>query len=48
MSKATTTLAIADGARSANKAKAEGKSAGQPAVPAPEEMFRHTHCHTID
>jgi 2-polyprenyl-6-methoxyphenol hydroxylase-like FAD-dependent oxidoreductase len=40
--------AIADGARGANKAKAEGKSAGRPALPAPEEMFRHTHRHTID
>lgn len=40
--------AIADGARGANKAKAEGKSAGRPALPAPEDMFRHTHCHTID
>ncbi|MFB8280011.1 FAD-dependent oxidoreductase [Nocardia colli] len=40
--------AIADGARGANKAKAEGKPAGQPALPAPEDMFRHTHCHTID
>lgn len=40
--------AIAEGARGANKAKAEGKSAGQPGLPAPEDMFRHTHCHAID
>ncbi|MCU1641430.1 MAG: monooxygenase [Nocardia sp.] len=40
--------AIADGARGANKAKAEGKPTGRPALPDPEEMFRHTHCHTID
>ncbi|MFE3188855.1 FAD-dependent oxidoreductase [Nocardia sp. NPDC059240] len=40
--------AIAAGARGANKAKAEGKSAGQPALPAPEEMFRATHRHVID
>ncbi|MFD6156136.1 FAD-dependent oxidoreductase [Nocardia sp. NPDC060256] len=40
--------AIADGARGTNKAKAEGKPSGPPVMPAPEDMFRHTHCHTID
>ncbi|MGW4245298.1 FAD-dependent oxidoreductase [Nocardia sp. NPDC004722] len=40
--------AIADGARGANKAKAEGKPTGQPALPSPEDMFRATHYHTID
>ncbi|MFI6040412.1 FAD-dependent oxidoreductase [Nocardia sp. NPDC051321] len=40
--------AIADGARGTNKAKAEGKPAGKPALPAPEEMFRHTHYYSID
>ena len=40
--------AIADGARGTNKAKAEGKPAGRPTLPSPEEMFRHTHRHTIE
>jgi 2-polyprenyl-6-methoxyphenol hydroxylase-like FAD-dependent oxidoreductase len=40
--------AIANGARGANKAKAEGTASGKPALPDPEQMFRHTHYYAID
>ncbi|MGF6881584.1 2-polyprenyl-6-methoxyphenol hydroxylase-like FAD-dependent oxidoreductase [Nocardia sp. GAS34] len=40
--------AIAAGARGANKAKAEGAATGKPALPDPEQMFRHTHYYEID
>lgn len=40
--------AIAEGARGANKAKADGQPTGRPVLPSPEDMFRHTHYHTVD
>lgn len=40
--------AIAGSARGTNKAKAQGQPTGKPALPSPEDMFRHTHRHHID